>query len=48
MLTFKKSSEKMASTAGHMKVPQLDLTEDEIRDLQRKLAEIDKEASTVL
>ncbi|TBL76519.1 dihydrodipicolinate synthase family protein [Paenibacillus thalictri] len=48
MSYFKEALKLRGIDAGYMKAPQLDLTDDEIHDLQQKLAAIDQEASSVL
>lgn len=48
MSYFKEALKLRGIDAGHMKAPQLDLTEEDIRDLRLKLAEIDQEASSLL
>lgn len=47
MSYFKEGLKMRGIDAGHMKAPQLDLPEEEIRDLQRKLAEIDQEFDSI-
>jgi dihydrodipicolinate synthase/N-acetylneuraminate lyase len=47
MSYFKEALKIRGIDAGHMKAPQLDISAEEISDLQRKLVEIDKEFSLI-
>jgi 4-hydroxy-tetrahydrodipicolinate synthase len=48
MSFFKEALKMRGIDAGHMRAPQLDLTQEEIRELQGKLKELDQEAKEIV